>query len=294
MSTTTQAPSSAIAAAAGMRRTTSIEWTEHTWNPFVGCLRVSEGCRHCYAERMAARLQGAGMASYAGTIRDGRWSGQINRSSETAMRKPHGLPGRAVVFVNSMSDFWHPGARDAWREEALRIIEATPQHTYQILTKRPELIAPTLERLGRTRMPDNVWLGATVEDARVASRLEPLRRAPARVRFISVEPMTAALGPVDLSGIRWVITGGESGPGARICRAEWVREVGEQCSAQGVVFFHKQWGRPENNPISSRWPSEKEAGETLGAFIERIEGGHHGKGGAWLDGRLWREMPAAA
>lgn len=282
-------PSSLTAAATAARRSTSIEWTEHTWNPFVGCFIASAGCKNCYAMRMAARLEAAGQGPYQGTTRSGVWTGKLNRATDAAMRKPLGLPGRAVIFVNSMSDFWHDNALDAWRAEALDIIERTPQHQYQILTKRPELIAPTLERMGIAQLPDNVWLGATVEDHRVTWRIDHLRAAPARIRFLSVEPLTAPLGAVDLGGIHWVITGGESGPGARPCKAEWVREARDQCTAADVPFFHKQWGKPAFNPLAAAYPRKARAGESLADYIKRID--PNGKGGALLDGKLWREMP---
>lgn len=239
--------------------------------------------------RMAARLEAAGQGPYQGTTRSGVWTGKLNRATDAAMRKPLGLPGRAVIFVNSMSDFWHDNALDAWRAEALDIIERTPQHQYQILTKRPELIAPTLERMGIAQLPDNVWLGATVEDHRVTWRIDHLRAAPARIRFLSVEPLTAPLGAVDLGGIHWVITGGESGPGARPCKAEWVREARDQCTAADVPFFHKQWGKPAFNPLAAAYPRKARAGESLADYIKRID--PNGKGGALLDGKLWREMP---
>ena len=268
-----------------MGRSTNIEWTEHTWNPFVGCTPASAGCKNCYAMRMANRLSAAGMPQYAGTVRNGVWTGVLNRATDSAMRKPYTISGNAMVFVNSMSDFFHAAAWPEWQAEALAIISATPHHTYQILTKRPERISSVLDTLGVRRMPDNVWLGATVEDHRVVGRIDPLREAPARIRFLSVEPMTAPLGEVDLSGIHWVITGGESGPHARPLNAEWVREVRDQCTAAGVSFFHKQWGKAVNNPLAANCPP----GESVADFIKRVD--PTGKGGALLDGRLHREFP---
>lgn len=266
-----------------MARTTTIEWTEHTWNPFVGCSVHTAGCANCYAMRMAARIEAMGHApAYAGLTDRGRWTGVIHRSSDAAMRKPLGLPSGAVVFVNSMSDFWHANARDEWRHEALEVIRARPDVTFQILTKRPENIAPTLARMGITRLPDNIWLGATVEDGRVIERIDHLRHAPAAVRFLSVEPLIGPVGRMDLAGIHWVITGGESGPRARFCNPNWVREVRDQCVSAGVPLFHKQWGTYRSNPLvcEEGWSESRAAA-----------GDPHGKGGALLDGRLWREMP---
>lgn len=266
-------------------RSTGIEWTDHTWNPFVGCSRVSEGCVNCYAERLANRLQAMGKESYRGTsTARGKWSGVLNRSSDATMRKPFKLAGPAYVFVNSMSDFWHVNADDAWRAEAIDIMAARPDLIFQILTKRPELCLPTLQRMGIDRVPDNVWLGATVEDGRVAGRIEHVRRFPAKVRFLSVEPIVAPFGAQDLAGISWAIGGGESGPGARPMKGAWARELRDQCVAQDVPFFWKQWGKPANNPLCS------EAGHPPSA-LARLD--PQGKGGSLIDGIAWKEMPFA-
>jgi protein gp37 len=266
------------------RATTGIEWTEHTWNPFVGCFIVSAGCKNCYAMSMAARLQGSGLRAYQGTVRNGVWTGQVNRNSDTAMAFPLKLKRPSLVFVNSMSDFWHANADDAWRAEALAIMERLPQHRFQILTKRPENIAPIMARMGLTRMPDNVWLGCTLEDHRVADRAKILAAVPARVRFLSCEPITARVGPLELAGIHWVITGGESGKRPRLCRPDWVREVRDQCQAQGVPLFHKQWGTYASNPIVIEQGLSR-------AEAEQLDPPANGKGGGLLDGRLWREFP---
>lgn len=265
-------------------RTTSIEWTEHTWNPFAGCSRVSAGCQHCYAERLAVRLEAMGQPTYAGLTRKGKWSGRINRASDATFRKPLTVRRPSLFFVNSMSDFWHPAASDQDRAEALEIMRDTPRHTYQILTKRPELVRPTLDRLGINRVPDNVWLGATVEDGRVADRIPHVQRFPAKITFLSIEPMIARFGRPDISGIGWAITGGESGPGRRPCDADWVREVRDLC-ADRVPLFHKQWGAYADNPLV------REQGMTPARAAELDP---HGKGGALLDGRLWRDMPTPA
>ncbi len=265
------------------RRSTAIEWTEHTWNPFVGCSRASDGCRNCYAERMAGQLEAMGKPAYRGLTRKGKWTGQLNRSTDATMRKPLTFRDPAVFFVNSMSDFWHPNGDDAWRAEALDIMAATSRHTYQVLTKRPELVAETLGRMGRT-VPENVWLGATVEDGRVADRIAHVARFPSRVRFLSVEPIVHRFGQQDLGGINWIITGGESGAGARPLEPDWVREVRDQCTAGDIPLFHKQWGAYRNNPLVCE--------QRLSiAEAQRLD--RHGKGGGLLDGRLWREMPRA-
>lgn len=265
-------------------RTTSIEWTHHTWNPFAGCTRVSEGCRNCYAERLAVRLAAMGQATYQGvTTPRGGWSGRINRASPATFAKPLHIHKPGLVFVNSMSDFWHPNASDRDRADALDIMAATPNLRFQILTKRPELVAPTLARLGLARVPDNVWLGATVEDGRVAERIPFVQRFPAAVTFLSIEPMVARFGRPDIAGIGQAITGGESGPGRRPCRADWVREVRDLTGAAGVPFFHKQWGAYSDNPLVA------EQGLTAAAAAKLDP---HGKGGALLDGQLHRAFPA--
>ena len=166
----------------------------------------------------------------------------------------------------------------------------TPQHQYQILTKRPDNIMPTLIRLGLSEMPGNVWIGSTVEDHRVVDRIDYLRAVPAPIRFLSVEPLTATLGDIDLTDIHWVIVGGESGPGARPCREEWVRDIIRQCHDAGTPVFFKQWGRPQFNPLANSFPRHAKPGEALKDFIKRLD--PHGKGGALVGGKLYREMPA--
>ena len=275
-----------------MTRTTSIEWTEHTWNPFVGCSIMSAGCKNCYAMRMAARCAEMGHVAYNGVAEHSRagpvWTGKINRNSDSAMTAPLRRRKAAIFFVNSMSDFWHPDAQDKWRHEAFDVMNSTPQHQYQVLTKRPDLIAPTLARMGRC-IPENLWLGATVEDARVADRIENLRAVPASIRFLSVEPLIAHLGTPDLSGIDWVITGGESGPRCRPLRGEWVREIRDHIAAkhQTVSLFHKQWGHYKSNPLVHELGfTEVEAKE--------LDPPQFGKGGAHLDDELWRQFPKYA
>jgi protein gp37 len=273
------------------RRTTTIEWTHHTWNPFVGCAIVSAGCTNCYAMRQAYRLEHAfGVQAYRGTTRlvNGNpvWTGRVNRSSDTKMREPLGIAAPSLIFVNSMSDFWHEAADDRWRAEALDVMRATPRHRYQILTKRPQNIAPIMRRMGLTRLPDNIWLGCTLEDHRVAERAAILAQVPARVRFLSVEPITARVGPLALDGIHWIITGGESGPHARQNDPAWTREVRDQALRRDVAFFHKQWGNYPSNPfVREQGMTQEEA--------KRLDPPENGKGGALLDGRLWRQFPEA-
>ncbi len=264
-----------------MGRTTEIEWTEHTWNPMVGCSRVSAGCVNCYAAPMAARVEAFGSAPhYSGVTchRNGRpdWSGKIALASESVWGKPYKLPPRSLVFVNSMSDFWHEHAPIDGQRRALDIVRAT-NHTYQVLTKRPQNIAPRLTALGP--LPANFWAGVTVEDRRAVARIAILREIPASVRFLSCEPLLEDLGDIDLSGIQWVIAGGESGPRARPACSESIRHLRDQCVAAGVPFFFKQWGQPRNNPLFS---GDRDALAKLDPI---------GKGGSLLDGRHWKEAP---
>lgn len=269
-------------------RTTEIEWTEHTWNPFVGCSIATAGCTNCYAMRQAHRIEAFGtVPHYAGITRkvNGRavWSGKLARASDRAMEKPLSISGGALIFVSSMSDFFHEAAEDDWRREALAIMRRCPQHTFQILTKRPENIGPFLLRTGET-FPANAWIGVTVEHAATVSRIALLREVPAAVRFISFEPLVGAVGDLDLTGIHWAITGGESGPKARRCDPAWVREILAWCELYDVPAFHKQWGIYASNPlVCERGLSVAEA--------EAID--NHGKGGSLIDGALVKNWPHA-
>jgi len=269
-------------------RSTGIEWTEHTWNPFVGCTIHTAGCTNCYAMRAAMRLQEFGMESYRGVAKLANgvpvWTGKINRSSDAQMEKPHKIKRASLIFVNSMSDFFHEDADDLWRLEALSVMRTT-HHQYQVLTKRPENILPFLNRTIRKDLPTNMWVGATVERADCVHRIATLRNVPAKIRFLSVEPLIGFIGPMDLAGIHWVILGGESGPGARPMMPAWARQVRDQCVAQNVPLFFKQWGIAYNNPIFDEAP----AGFTGTRWVAKQD--PNGKGGSLLDGREWKEYP---
>lgn len=209
---------------------TKIEWTEATWNPVTGCTKISEGCRHCYAERMAMRLQAMGAENY----RDGF----LVRCHEKALLIPFSWKRPRMIFVNSMSDLFHKDIPFGFLHRIFEVMNHTPQHTYQILTKRADRLSELAPRLSWT---PNIWMGVTVESQGYVGRIDCLRTVGAAVRFISMEPL---LGPVnaDIEGIDWVIVGGESGPGARPMRKEWVTEIRDQCIVKGVPFFFKQWG----------------------------------------------------
>jgi protein gp37 len=209
-----------------------IEWTEQTWNPVTGCTKISPGCKHCYAETMALRLQAMGAAGYA--------HGFALALHEERLQQPLRRKKSTVYFVNSMSDLFHEDVPDAFIEQVLAVAAQTPQHTYQILTKRAERL-PSF--FSQRLLPTNVWLGVSVEDRRYGlPRIDYLRQVAACVRFLSVEPLLENLGPMNLAGIHWVIVGGESGPKARPMRPEWVLAVRNQCEEAGVAFFFKQWG----------------------------------------------------
>jgi protein gp37 len=242
----------------------SIEWTECTWNPIAGCTVLSPGCTNCYAMRMASRLEAMGQKKYAGTTRfsGGRpkWNGHIvlDRSS---LDLPASWKSGRMVFVNSMSDLFHDKVPLAFIQDVFEVMRKTPRHTYQILTKRAE----NLERLAHNLpWPENIWMGVSVEDVRHAWRIDHLRRIPAAIRFLSLEPLLGPLDSLNLDGIDWAIAGGESGPGARPMKPEWVRSIRDQCLRYGVAFHFKQWGGT----------NKKQAGRLL-------------------DGRIWNEWPRA-
>jgi protein gp37 len=238
-----------------------IEWTEETWNPTTGCTKVSPGCKNCYAEVMARRLHGMGTPGYergfALTLHPDRLEQPLRRKHPT------------VYFVNSMSDLFHRDVSDIFLDKIFDVIRRTPQHTYQILTKR----AQRLPRYFASRKcPDNAWLGVSVEDRRRLERINSLRLVNAKVRFLSVEPLLEDLGKFDLSGVHWVIVGGESGHRARPMRAEWAENVRRQCDAAGVAFFFKQWGKFGSDGIARNKAAN----------------------GRRLSGRIWNAFPALA
>lgn len=215
-----------------MTTNSKIEWTEQTWNPTVGCTKISPGCKHCYAEIMARRLQAMGTRGYE----NGFELTQLpNRLEEPLRRKKS-----TVYFVNSMSDVFHESVPFEYIDKIFETITKTPQHTYQILTKRADRMA---EYFKDRQVPENAWMGVSVEDQRYGvPRIDYLRQIPAQTRFLSVEPLLEDLGTINLAGVHWVIVGGESGPKARPMQREWVEDIRVQCEEAGVAFFFKQWG----------------------------------------------------
>jgi protein gp37 len=220
----------------------AIEWTEATWNPVTGCDRVSAGCDHCYALTLAARLKAMGQPKYQrdGDLRtSGPGFGITMHPAELEIPRRWRRP--RVIFVNSMSDLFHPQVSADFVTRVFEVMAETPQHTYQILTKRPKRARQLLR--GWTPAP-NVWLGVSIEDDNVVDRADVLREVPVAVRFLSLEPLLGPLPSLDLAGIDWVIVGGESGPEYRPMREEWVLDLRDRCQAAGVPFFFKQWGGP--------------------------------------------------
>lgn len=239
---------------------TGIEWTEVTWNPTTGCDRISSGCDHCYALTLAKRLKAMGQAKYQ-QDGDPRTSGPGFGLSihPSALRQPYTWPGRRTAFVNSMSDLFHARVPLGFVRDVFTVIADTPQHTYQVLTKRSARLPKVADQLD---WPPNLWMGVSVENADALFRVEHLRAVPAAVRFLSCEPLIGPLDRLQLDGIDWVIAGGESGPDHRELDPAWVAAIRDACVADEVPFFFKQWG--------GRTPKAR---------------------GRELDGRVWDQMP---
>lgn len=238
-----------------MANGTGIEWTEATWNPIAGCTMVSPGCTNCYAMRMAARLQAIGLERYQGTTRrsGGRhvWSGRIVLD-RAALEIPLRWKRSRHIFVNSMSDLFHQGVPETFIREVWAVMETAHQHTFQILTKRPDRMLDVLRKAEFRKLP-NVWLGTSVENAAVASRIERLREIPAAIRFVSFEPLIGSVSRPNLKGIDWAIVGGESGPHARPMDPSWVDDILRICREQDVAFFFKQWGGKNKKATGRRY-----------------------------------------
>jgi protein gp37 len=240
-----------------------IEWTEATWNPVAGCTILSPGCTNCYAMRLAARLAVMGQEKYVGTTRKSggraKWNGVV-KIDPSSLEIPRKWKRGRLIFVNSMSDLFHEGVPLAFIKKVFAVMEETPQHTYQVLTKRAERLKEVSKKLP---WPDNVWMGVSVENADYLYRIGHLRRTKAKTKFLSLEPLLGPLEKMDLRGIDWAIAGGESGPGARPMPKEWVRSIRDQCVAADVPFHFKQWGGK----------NKKKTGRTI-------------------DGRTWDEWPS--
>lgn len=221
-----------------------IEWTDSTWNPVAGCSLASAGCKNCYAMQMARRLESMGVEKYKGLVNiranSVTWNGVV-REDATALSIPYRWKKPRKIFVNSMSDLFHDSVSDEFIEAVWKVMKETPQHNYQILTKRTERMRQIVTDKFSEILP-NVWLGTSVENADVVERIEYLRQTPAVIRFISFEPLIAPVGRVNLQDIHWAIVGGESGNKARPIKEGWIDEIHEQCETYGTAFFFKQWG----------------------------------------------------
>lgn len=223
---------------------TQIEWTDATWNPVAGCTIASDGCKNCYAMEMARRLEAMGVEKYVGlTRKSGKktiWTGDV-REDKNSLLIPYSWKKPRKIFVNSMSDLFHDRVSDQFIIDVWTVMEETPHHNYQILTKRPARMYDIVKnKVGK--ILSNVWLGVSVEDRRVVNRINELRNVPAVIRFISFEPLIGGVGTINLKDIHWAIVGGESGRSARPIREEWVDEIHNQCVKSGTAFFFKQWG----------------------------------------------------
>jgi protein gp37 len=237
-----------------MASNSQIEWTDATWNPVTGCTKISPGCKHCYAERLAERLKAMGQANY----RNGFELTLQPQMLELPLRWK--TPKR--IFVNSMSDLFHKDVPTDYIKRVFDAMNRAPWHQYQVLTKRSERIVELSKEL---EWAPQIWIGVSVEAEKYKYRIDDLRKTDAKVKFLSLEPLLGPLGKLNLRGIDWAIVGGESGPGARTMDSDWATEIRDQCVKASVAFFFKQWGGVQKN-----------------------------KTGRTLEGRTWDEMPADA
>lgn len=231
-----------------------IEWTDATWNPVTGCTKISPGCKHCYAERLAERLMLMGVEKYRNAFR-------VTLHPET-MNDPLLWKQPRTIFVNSMSDLFHEEVPVQYIQQVFEVIDRAHWHRFQVLTKRSKRLCEVASSL---HWPANLWMGVSVENSDYRFRIEHLRATPAQVKFLSLEPLLGPLSHLDLRQIGWVIAGGESGPGARICKPEWITDIRDQCVSAGVPFFFKQWG-----------------------------GVNKKRAGRLLEGRTWDQLPILA
>ncbi len=229
----------------------NIEWTEATWNPTTGCTKISSGCKHCYAERMSRRLQAMGGEKYK--------DGFNLRLHTDVLAEPYVWKSPRTVFVNSMSDLFHEDIPFEYIQEVFKVMNDCRLHTFQILTKRTDIL---MEYSNYLHWSKNIWMGVTVENKNYVNRIDSLRLTDANVKFLSLEPLIGRIDKIDLNNIDWVIVGGESGPGARPIKKEWVIEIRDHCQIQNTPFFFKQWG-----------------------------GVNKKKTGRFLEGKIWNEMP---
>ena len=230
---------------------TKIEWTEVTWNPCTGCTKISSGCKNCYAEKMALRLKAMGVAKYK--------SGFELSLHPGVLEEPYKWKESRVVFVNSMSDLFHENIPLEFIQSVFKVMNDNKRHIFQVLTKRADVLIKHADKL---KWSDNIWMGVTVESDKYFERIDLLRGGPSKIKFLSLEPLLSSLKGINLNNIDWVIVGGESGPGSREIRKNWVTDIMESCRRSDVPFFFKQWG-----------------------------GMNKKKNGRMLDGKFYSEMP---
>ncbi|HEX8023701.1 phage Gp37/Gp68 family protein [Mucilaginibacter sp.] len=247
-----------------------IEWTEVTWNPVTGCNKISPGCKFCYAETMSKRLKAMGIDKYK--------EGFKLKIHPEVLNTPFSWKKSKVVFVNSMSDLFHEDVPIEFIKAVFAVMNSTPQHTYQVLTKRSERLLELSEELNWT---NNIWMGVSVENEDYTYRIKELAQTSAKTKFLSIEPLIAPIKTLELNKIDWVIVGGESGHKARPLKKQWVDYIKGKCEEKNVAFFFKQWGKAKFN-INQNDPT--------------IDSGHpkHAKGGCELDGKIYRQMPPKA
>ncbi|MES2514701.1 MAG: phage Gp37/Gp68 family protein [Bacteroidota bacterium] len=245
----------------------TIEWTEETWNPTTGCNKITAGCKFCYAETMSNRLFHMGVDKYKDNFK-------IRIHPQTLL-EPYKWKKPKIVFVNSMSDMFHKDVPLSFLQQVFEVMNDNPQHTFQVLTKRSDILLRYNKELKWT---PNIWMGVSVENEKVKFRIDDLRKTDAKVKFLSLEPLIGPLGKLNLSRIHWAIVGGESGSGARPVKEEWIIDIKKQCKDKDVAFFFKQWGKRQFNPditdptISTDHPE-------------------HAKGGCMLQGKVYRNFP---
>lgn len=245
----------------------SIEWTELTWNPTTGCSKLTTGCKFCYAETMTKRLNAMGLDKYK--------DGFKLRIHPNTLNDPFEWKKPKTVFVNSMSDLFHKDVPLSYIKKVFEVMNQTPQHTYQVLTKRGDILFKYNKELNWTK---NIWMGVSVENDAVLERIDFLRKTDAKTKFLSLEPLLGPLSNLNLKNIDWAIVGGESGHKARPIKEEWVVDIKKQCKEAKVLFFFKQWGKPKFN-VNPNDPT--------------INASHpnHAKGGCQIKGKVYRAMP---
>jgi protein gp37 len=264
----------------GEKEMSKIEWTEMTWNCITGCTKVSDECAACYAEPMSSRCAAMGHEKYVGvTVNNGggvRWTNVVRCHPDMldANVAPLKRKKPTMIFVNSMSDTFHKEVPTEFILRMFDIMRQSPQHTFQLLTKRPERVSKMNAAID---WPDNVWMGTSVGNACALHRVDLLRKCDAKVKWLSLEPLIGSLAGLDVTGIDWVVVGGESGRGGRPMQKEWVDEIRDKCDAHSVPFFFKQWGKLRNNPDKGDGSAKANGGES--------------KGGRMLDGQVVQRFP---